>query len=79
MIVGFPLTSRLIDCPVPWQNFIRDLQQQGFRDRDVAMPVIQHELKKYGAKYRVGEDHEPGDFVVFEDEQHLTLFNLKWS
>lgn len=76
-MIGFQLGKSMSQCPKYWDNFIRYLQK-GFYTRDVAMPVIQQELKKYGARYRLAGS-EPNDYIEFADEEHLMVFVLRWS
>jgi hypothetical protein len=74
-MIGFKLAYRLIDCPIYWQNFILSFPQTG---RDIAIPVLNRELKKYGARYRLG-NQSVSEHIEFSDEQHLTLFVLRYS
>lgn len=85
MIVGFSVSPMFTDCPRVWQNFMEALKiQRREPAHDVTQLEIDRELEKYGARFTwtrlyPGEDYEPGDFVEFADEQHLSWFYLRWS
>jgi hypothetical protein len=77
-MIGFPLPDRLDDCPVYWQNFVDSLPLQSV-GRDGYFRMLEDQLRHNGARFRPGQDHEPGDFVIFDSEQQLTVFILRWS
>jgi len=77
-MIGFPLPDRLNDCPVFWQNFVNSLPLQSV-GRERYFVMIQDQLRSNGAKFYQGQDHEPGDFVIFDTEEQLAMFILRWS
>jgi len=77
-MIGFALPDRFDDCPVYWQNFVDSLPVQAV-DRERYFGMLADQLQRNGARFRQGQDHEPGDFVIFDTEQQLTVFILKWS
>ena len=71
------LAFGLDGCPLAWQNFITWLQKESNNfHRDVAMNIIQRELKKFNAEYI---EHHPEYYVSFDTEQDYTWFTLRWS
>jgi len=78
-VTRFELRSTLSQCPIYWQNFIIYLQDQiGDYKRDVSMPVLQRELKRFGARYHMAGS-ERWDYVEFETNSHFMWFKLRWS
>jgi len=77
-MIGFPLPDRLDDCPVYWQNFVNSLPLQSV-GRERYFVMIQDQLGCNGAKFYQGQDHEPGDFVIFDTEEQMSMFILRWS
>ena len=78
------LASTLGGCPGAWQNFILWLQRDSNNFyQDVAMNIIQQELKKFNAEYHyVSHDSRmfnPPDYISFDTEQDYTWFTLRWS
>ena len=73
------LSYRMIDCPRPWQNFIRDLQEKhGHFGRDISMRLLNRELGQLNAHYRrAGQDFF--DYIEFDSERDMTFFMLKYS
>lgn len=76
-MIGFVLGRTMMECPKHWSNFIKSLQDNPYQD--VQMQVIRQELARYGARYYAALDHEPMDCVVFDSEEMLTLFVLRWA
>jgi hypothetical protein len=75
----FNLAPSLAKCPIYWQNFITDLQDRtNHFDRDVATPIIQRELRPYGARYHFAGP-SPWGYIEFDREEQFTLFVLRWS
>jgi len=73
----FALDSTFSGCPVYWQNFIIYLQDYNdMWDRDVSIPIIQRELKKYGGRYHVSE---PYDHIEFDTAGQFAWFVLRWT
>lgn len=70
------LGYNMVDCPTSWQNFVKYIQKDPYRD--VPMLIIQRELKKFGARYIISHDRTP-DHVKFESEKQLAWFTLKWA
>ena len=77
-MIGFALPDRFDDCPVHWQNFVDSLPVQAV-GREPYFHMLEDQLRCNGARFRQGQDHEPGDFVIFDSEQQLTVFILRWS
>jgi hypothetical protein len=75
-MTGFELGHSMAGCPQSWQNFIQAINPRP--GRDVAMAHLQRELKKYGARYHIGNHHQ-NDYIYFESQQHLTWFLLRWT
>lgn len=83
-MIKMELAHTLVRCPRAWQNFILWLQKETNNfHRDVAMNIIQRELKKFNAEYHyVNHDRESGyppDYVSFDTEQDYTWFTLRWA
>ena len=75
----------LVDCPVPWQHFIKNLQLKinnwnGRSDR-MSKSIILGELRPYNVveylSYTYDNTNEP--YLIFEEEQDALAFILKWT
>ena len=56
---------------LPWANFVYAVHQVT-KKPNYTWILIQTRLREHGAKI-------DGDFLVFEDEQNLSHFLLRWS
>ena len=77
------LESTLAGCPLSWQNFILWLQKESNNfAQDVAMNIIQQELKKFNAEYNYVCHNKKAfqpDYVSFNTEQDYIWFTLRWA
>ena len=74
------LQGSLYGCPSPWVNFFEQELADGPRDKngDVTARYINRQLKKYRGRYTT-EDGKYWGILVFESEQDLLFFKLKFS
>ena len=77
VMIGFYLETMLINCPIYWQNFVKDNQDNP--NHDIALRILNRKLKPYRARYIPAELHDIEDKVIFEDTKDLTWFILRWS
>ena len=75
-VIKFDLGTRMIDCPNYWANFISYININP--NNDVPMRVIQRELKKFNARYRLSGSSSC-DYIEFQSEKDLIFFILRWS
>lgn len=67
----------LADCPMYWQNFVKDLVVQKKPD-ELSSSCVDNELTKYNG-LRILSDGVRTKKIVFKTEADATYFMLKWG
>jgi hypothetical protein len=78
MTVRFELANNMADCHSSWQNFCgycQDTHYDGDHTHWVPDEIFNSELERYGGKAYFGAFN----YIMFDTEQGLSMFLLRWS
>ena len=78
------LTDRMELCPIEWQGFMNVMEKNSlangtYTDNGFSTDILNVELEKYGGKFVDSCRYHVDSYVMFENEEDLVLFKLKFG